>query len=653
MTAPTGIPAGLPARYRVESELGVGAMGRVVAAFDATIRRRVAIKIMNAPPANDRIGQESFQRFRREAQAAGGLKHPGVVAIYDFGEDAEAAWMVMELVEGGTLRDLLDRQYQFGLPETQRIITEVLDALAFCHEQGVVHRDIKPANIMLTRADPPGRVKIADFGIAHLKPDQQDGDADLTTVGESQLGTPSYMSPEQFRGDAADRRSDIWATGVVLYQMLTGKKPFPGGYAAVQYKVLHEDPVPPSREAPSTPPGLDAVIARALAKDAAARFPDAREFAAALAAAVAAPVAAAPATEVFRSSEPQVVGSVGDGARRIITAPKPGTPAPAAPKGGGGKGALLAGVAAVLLLAGGGGAWWFLGRTPASAPEQPPAPPIRIEPTRPEPARPEPPRPDPPRPEPPRPEPVRPEPPRPEPVRPEPGRPDTPGTDAQQSPAGRPDPREAAIDAAMRGMEIHLSCGWMQGSRTGTRVRLTGVSLPQELSTVHNSLAVAGATLDSAVEVIEPQYCPLVRSLRPVLVAPGGRPDVEPRARRVQDGDRLTLSITGPEAGGVVNLWFVMHDGKALRLLTDMRMAPGQRAAMSETAPNFPWVIGPPYGLEMVMMVVTEQPLFTEQRPFEESIDQLSAALGPALQAARARNGRVSARVTTVETLAR
>lgn len=631
MTAPSGIPAGLPARYRVEGELGVGAMGRVVAAFDATIRRRVAIKIMNVPPAGDRNGQESFQRFRREAQAAGGLKHPGVVAIYDFGEDSEAAWMVMELVEGGTLRDLLDKQHHFDIPETQRIIAEVLDALAFCHEQGVVHRDIKPANIMLTRADPPGRVKIADFGIAHLRRDVNDGDEDLTTVGESQLGTPSYMSPEQFRGEAADQRSDIWATGVVLYQMLTGEKPFPGGYAAAQYKILHQDPTPPSEKAPATPPGFDGVIALALAKEASARFADARAFAAALAAATQAPAAAPPPPPPpLGPAEPVVLGQVGEGPKpRIITAPRPGaTPAPAAPQGGG-KGLLLAGVAAVLLLGGGGGAFWWMNRAPAVV-EAPPAPvPTPIPAPAPAPA--------------PAPLPAPAPAPTPLPV-PAPPRP--------QNEASQPGSRETAIDAAIRGMDNHLSCGWVRATRNGTQVRLTGVSLPQELSTLHNSLAVAGATLDSAVEVIEPQYCALIRSLRPVLAPPGGNPDVEPRARRVRDGDRLTLSLTAPDWSGVVNLWFVMHDGKALRLLTDMRMTPGQRAAMSETAPNFPWVIGPPYGLEMVLMVVSDAPLFAEQRPFEESIDELSRALGPAVQAVRARNGRVAARATTVETMA-
>ena|GEM_PF-1005047 len=269
------LPQALIQKYEVRGTLGSGAMGTVLEAMDRVIERRVAIKLVRRPSDTDAEGLEAQARFRREAQAAGRLAHANIVSVYDYGESAEAAWIVMELVEGGSLKARLDRHERFPLPEIVRLMEQVCAALAYSHQRGVVHRDIKPANIMLT-AD--GTVKIADFGIARIE------NSSMTQVG-TLIGTPPYMAPEQFRGEPVDSRVDIWAAAVVLYQLLTGEKPFDGGVTAVMHKVLNTEPLPPSQLSGSIPVAFDAVIARALAKRREDRFPDATALAQAIRAA--------------------------------------------------------------------------------------------------------------------------------------------------------------------------------------------------------------------------------------------------------------------------------------------------------------------------------------------------------------------------------
>ena len=186
-----------------------------------------------SPPDDGSSAAEEHARFRQGARAAGRLAHPNVVSVFDYGEDAEIAWIVMEMVEGETLKALLDRQERLPAPVIVRLMGQILDALSYTHSRGVVHRDIKPANIMLTE---DRVVKIADFGVARIE------NSSMTHVG-TVLGSPAYMAPEQFRGDATDHRADIWAAGVILYQMLTGERPFEGGVTSVMQKALYVEPV--------------------------------------------------------------------------------------------------------------------------------------------------------------------------------------------------------------------------------------------------------------------------------------------------------------------------------------------------------------------------------------------------------------------------
>jgi TPR repeat protein/tRNA A-37 threonylcarbamoyl transferase component Bud32 len=273
-------------KYLIRRELGRGAMGVVYEGYDPLIERAVAIKVLRLEENSAELAAELRTRFRREAQAAGRLGHPGIVAVYEYGEDAAAdsAFIAMELVRGRDLKSLFDAGTRFSLRETGRLMEELLSALQHAHERGVVHRDIKPGNIILLDG---GGLKVADFGIAKLDT------SELTQLG-SVLGTVSHMAPEQLTGEPVDRRSDLYSCGVILYQLLTGERPFVGSPASLMHKVLHEAPVPPSQRTPGLPPAFDAVVLRAMAKSADQRHADAPAFAAELRAAFAAPKAVVP-----------------------------------------------------------------------------------------------------------------------------------------------------------------------------------------------------------------------------------------------------------------------------------------------------------------------------------------------------------------------
>jgi serine/threonine-protein kinase len=260
-------------KYEVEAVLGKGAMGIVYKARDPHIERSVAIKTVRKDVLDAELAAQFMARFRNEARAAGRLHHPNIVAIYEYGEDDAVAYIAMEFVDGAGLREYLNRRAHFTLGQISAIVTQLLDALAFAHAQGVVHRDVKPANLILT---PTGTLKVADFGIARI-------DATTLTLTGMVMGTPSYMSPEQCRGLATDARSDLFSVGVVLYELLTRTRPFDGSMEAIAYRICHERHRPASELATMpVPPALDALIDRALAKDPADRFADARTFAAAL-----------------------------------------------------------------------------------------------------------------------------------------------------------------------------------------------------------------------------------------------------------------------------------------------------------------------------------------------------------------------------------
>jgi serine/threonine-protein kinase len=264
-------PAQTLGRYRILGELGRGAMGVVYKAEDPMLNRTVAIKTINMV-ADPQERAEYEKRFYQEAKAAGGLSHPNVVTIYDIGHAGDVVYMAMEYIEGTELRDVFLR----GRPEVAAAIdiaAQVAEGLAYAHARGVVHRDVKPANIMVPRDGGPA--KIMDFGIARMRA------SDVKTQTGMLLGSPKYMAPEQLLGGAVDQRCDIFALGVVLYEALVGAPPFSGSdITQIMYQIVHAAPPPPSAVSARVPPMLDLIVAKALAKDPAARYQDARELAA-------------------------------------------------------------------------------------------------------------------------------------------------------------------------------------------------------------------------------------------------------------------------------------------------------------------------------------------------------------------------------------
>jgi serine/threonine protein kinase len=258
-------------RYEILGELGRGAMGVVYRAADPVIGRNVAVKTIRLSEQGTGLTHsELLARFQTEARAAGLLTHPNIVVVYDAGEENGLYYITMELVEGKSLQTLLDAGHAFPVPRILRILEQTCSALQFAHERNIVHRDIKPANLMLTADD---TVKVTDFGTAKIL---QFGTVQQTT---HVMGTPSYMSPEQVKGRPVDGRTDIFSLGVVLYEMLTGEKPFPGqSITTVIYKIVNEEPIPPRQLNPSIHPGLNEIVMHALAKDPDTRYQSCREL---------------------------------------------------------------------------------------------------------------------------------------------------------------------------------------------------------------------------------------------------------------------------------------------------------------------------------------------------------------------------------------
>jgi beta-lactam-binding protein with PASTA domain/tRNA A-37 threonylcarbamoyl transferase component Bud32 len=257
-------------RYLIVSRLGSGGMADVYCADDQQLGRKVALKVLYRRFAED---QEFVERFRREASSAAGLQHQHVVSVYDRGEFDGTYWIAMEYLDGRTLKRVIVEEGPLEPARAIDLAIQILRAARFAHRRGVIHRDLKPHNVIV---DAEGRAKVTDFGIARA------GASDMTQTG-SIMGTAQYLSPEQAQGHAVSAQSDIYSVGIILYEMLTGRVPFDGESAVtIALKQVSEQPIAPSQLNPAIPPGLEAAVMRALAKDPAQRFPDADAFIAAL-----------------------------------------------------------------------------------------------------------------------------------------------------------------------------------------------------------------------------------------------------------------------------------------------------------------------------------------------------------------------------------
>src|SRR5260221_948788 len=265
-------------RYNIERTLGKGAMGVVYEGIDPRLGRRVAIKTILKSHLDEDTAKDYSMRFVREAQAVARFNHPHVVQVFDFGEEGEIAYLVMEFIKGKELKTFFDANERFDLKEAVRIMCELCDALDFAHNAGIIHRDIKPANVMI---DAQGRTKLTDFGVARVQ------DSDKTSVERTQagtmVGTPAYMSPEQITGGNIDKRSDVFSAGVILYQFLTGEKPFTGSGAwTIAKKIMQEEPPLHSSLNNAITPLVHTVVNKALAKNPNQRFQSALDLPVAL-----------------------------------------------------------------------------------------------------------------------------------------------------------------------------------------------------------------------------------------------------------------------------------------------------------------------------------------------------------------------------------
>jgi TonB family protein len=313
-TSEDGMPV-VFGRYQVEAEIGEGAMGRVFRCRDPLVGRPVAVKTVKSEYLSGETRADYLNRFRREAQAAGILSHPGIVNIYDVGVD----YMVMEYVEGATLQHLLRDQRALDFSSALRVLAPLAEALDYAHQAGVIHRDIKPSNIMV---QPDGRPKLMDFGVARLE-------SSTATRSGRVLGSPSYMAPEQILGEVPTPRADLFSFAVVAYEALTGRRPFPGdSVPSIVYRVVHESAPAPCRLNRELPPACDAVFARALAKDGRERYPDATAFVAALVGADAGAEHPAISPDpllqsLVSSASPPALGAVADAELRATATPRP------------------------------------------------------------------------------------------------------------------------------------------------------------------------------------------------------------------------------------------------------------------------------------------------------------------------------------------
>ncbi|GAB3246610.1 serine/threonine-protein kinase [Chitinimonas naiadis] len=258
--------------YRIEATLGQGAMGVVYRAVDERLERTIALKVLSLSLSSEERA-EYAARLQQEAKSAARLNHPNIITVYDCGDIDNHAFLAIEFVDGKTLQSLLAGGIKISPSKVVKLAGQLFGALAYAHEHDVVHRDIKPANLMLT---PDGRLKITDFGIAQLPT------SDLTRVG-TVVGSPRYMAPEQIEGKKLDGRADIFAAGIVLYEVLTGKRPFDGEHVAtIAYRILHEAPEDIRTLNPDVPEWLADLVMRCLEKDPANRFQTAREARSAL-----------------------------------------------------------------------------------------------------------------------------------------------------------------------------------------------------------------------------------------------------------------------------------------------------------------------------------------------------------------------------------
>lgn len=591
-------------KYEVRGILGRGAMGTVYDGWDPAIHRRVAIKTVSLPDSNDTEASEGFDRFKREAQAAGRLTHPNIVGVFDYGETADVAYIVMEFVEGRSLKEMLDGDLRLPVAESLRLMGEVLAGLAYSHGRGVVHRDIKPANIMVT--NDVGQAKIADFGIARIE-------ASSMTQAGTVMGTPAYMSPEQFMGQVVDPRTDIYSCGILLYQLLTGERPYEGSMSSIMHKAMTTTPPAPSDLAVTSPRTLDPVVARAMARRPEDRFATAADFAAAL-----------------RAPAPPE-SDADDNDATVMT--QRTAPLPAVTRKPNRTPVIAAACVAVVVAA---GAAAFLLRpatsvaplastqlpaiTEASPPRQ--VPPVAVTP--PEPAAPSPPA-------------------------------ITPPTQQEAAIVAVPSP--APLPAAPPATPVMASppfdpatipCSLIQTTSRGT----TALAGTQSEAAVQRSA-------DTQPRIVGQSFCVVLDQLRAL---PNAGPANTLFLGQVGgpapllDNQVISVEAIMPAFAGYLQVAYIQADGSLATLIPGAGY-PSQtypahsRVALGMPRPGFAgWQVGPPFGTDLILAVASTAPLFQQPLPENQSLDGFLSALQTAIDVLRRRGGSVTATALPIET---
>ncbi|HET6195967.1 MAG TPA: protein kinase [Acetobacteraceae bacterium] len=673
-------------KYEIKRTLGRGAMGTVYEGWDPIIARRVAVKTVKLPDSADPETEDALARFRREAQAAGRLTHPNIVAVYDYGETSDLAYIVMEFVDGPPLKALLDKHERFALADTVRVMQDLLAGLQFSHERGVVHRDIKPANVMLTST---GQAKIADFGIARIE------SSSMTQAG-TLLGTPAYMSPEQFMAQVVDSRTDIYSSGVLLYQLLTGERPFDGGMSAIMHKALNTEPPAPSQLSVTAPPSFDAVVRRAMAKRPEDRFPTASAFAEAMQAALARQAAPAivedESTLVATPAQPPPRPAATPVAQPVPPAPvgRPATRRSSLP--------LVAAVAGAVLAIGGGGAWWLLSHspsprpavvatgnrpatsaapaeTPAPSTDAPPNPVVAIAP--PPVGQPSVPIPNVP------PNPVSPPPPA---VQAPAANPSAqpnavamvPPPPVVQPPVPQPPPQPVVVKPTPAELDVlrHRIGQWASGQSC----TLLDGDVGESGAATFNGFAGHGTVDDlrtSLLSILPPSetnwqvagvnrvFCAALTALHriaPPFGSPGPRLGLQMDGKsRLHDGEPVRVRLVMPDFAARLRVDYIGHDGIVQHLypqLADAKNAitadPPRTFAAGEPVNlgNPSWVIGEPYGTDMIIAVASTEPLFDRPRPSnQEKADVYLRDLQTAIDGLRQRNAHLAGAAVTLDAL--
>jgi eukaryotic-like serine/threonine-protein kinase len=676
-------------KYQIRGVLGRGAMGTVYDGWDPVIGRRVAIKTVRLLDHADPEAQEGLERFKREAQAAGRLTHPNIVGVYDYGETDETAYIVMEFVEGRSLKQYLDARERFPVAETVRIMEQVLAGLQFSHESGVVHRDIKPGNVMIAKG---GRVKLADFGIARIE-------SSVMTQDGTMLGTPAYMSPEQLMAQTVDARSDLYSAGVMLYQLLTGERPFEGGLTAIIHKALNTVPPRPSEISVTAPAGMDAVVARAMSKRPGDRYPDADSFARALRAAFETPEPIMPAVPASDDDATVIAALMTRPAPvpvQIAEAPPTrasSSPTAAMPEttGGGLSKALIGVIAGGLILVAGGGTWFVMrpsaptvarvGSTIAQMPEPPRATSTPLVPAATTPpavvpapvAMSPPPAPavttvtmpapavaaaaTPPAPIPAPAQAVALPPPTSIAVAPAPPPAKQPEFAAIQPPS------PAAIRGALAALAISAECAvprFSFGDDGGVGATgVVGAGAPAMALHAAVEKVVGGAALSWLVRPIDGPYCEALDIVRPIAqpLSPAFSLTLKDEVTRLQDGDAIRPILKLPDFPAHLQVDYLSHDGSVTHLFPD-QSAKEKPFAANATMPlgnakQGVGAVGPPFGTDVIMAIASSVPLFAQHRPAEETVKTYLPALQAAIDAARRNNAKITGRVLALETVGR